>query len=985
MSFSNLPQQGSIPTVADVASLPLTGNTDGDQRVTLDTHSIYIWNQGTTSWDLVTSGSSGIISVNGDTGPSVVLDTDDITEGSSNLYFTNSRAKSAAVADMIVNGVVDVAPSQNAVYDALALKADDNTVVKSVNSQTPTAGNVSLTTSNISEGTNLYFTNSRAQSAITGSAPVSVSSGVVSMHVADSSHDGYLSQTDWTTFNNKLSSGTTWLLNGNASTTPGTNFIGTSDAQNLIVKTNGINRLVFGTDGSILSSQIAIPNDSISLKQYDFSTSVEPNTNTTTANNLGLNSSLIFDVNNNGNDYGGTLQTNYFRFENRGSGHVNYSSISDNSAFFDSVAGITDLVKANNLDVQVGTGYTITSYNGVNSYLAANGSTITSLNLHSSNGNLVALSSDGVFNHNDNLTLSGSSSVNGTITGLNENITLQNTSNALYSTISSLNLTLQNTSSINTITGEQINIQLTDSSTNSSGLNGSSASIDVRDTSNASNINVFNGNLQVRNGATASGSNVANFYASTADTGNISSLSLINTNSNIGGSSVIGGFNTASLFTNIENSANITNVTGLVIGPNIKDNATVTNFSPLQVNAQVLNSATITNGVTVANFNISTTPTIPSVTGLSVDVTNANVTDPLNKRSISAGGGGAEIGYNFTLPGSKTFFQTHYMGGAPTIASGDPSAAFGFGTNLAQSVTFNDDWGPDGSGLRLGFNNVGFVGSIVGASGKTMDTWCGALGGAGNPSGSGTLDQAIMFRAAGILPQGGSLTVNNIYGFYAGSTLSASSPTNSWGVWVGDSASDNYFAKNVVIGGVTGKSATSKALDVTGSALISGDILTKTSLSLEDPGVGTNKLILQAPTLSSDWTLTLPIDAGSNDYVLTTNGSGVTSWTTKALSVSSGITLSDNTSSPTNILTYAKTNNFAIFEYSIKRDTNYQTGRLFITNDGTNASISGDLDEIGSCGITLSVSISGSNVALKYTSTNTGFNAEFKYFNKLWS
>lgn len=50
--------------------------------------------------------------------------TDDLTEGSTNLYFTAARAKSAAVADAINNGTTDVAPSQNAVFDALALKAD---------------------------------------------------------------------------------------------------------------------------------------------------------------------------------------------------------------------------------------------------------------------------------------------------------------------------------------------------------------------------------------------------------------------------------------------------------------------------------------------------------------------------------------------------------------------------------------------------------------------------------------------------------------------------------------------------------------------------------------------------------------------------------------------------------------------------------------------------------------------------------------------
>lgn len=57
--------------------------------------------------------------------------TSDLAEGS-NLYFTAARAKSAAVADAIVDSVTDVAPSQNAVFDALALKADKSAAFKSM-------------------------------------------------------------------------------------------------------------------------------------------------------------------------------------------------------------------------------------------------------------------------------------------------------------------------------------------------------------------------------------------------------------------------------------------------------------------------------------------------------------------------------------------------------------------------------------------------------------------------------------------------------------------------------------------------------------------------------------------------------------------------------------------------------------------------------------------------------------------------------------
>jgi len=59
-----------------------------------------------------------------DVGGSSIASTDALTEGTTNLYFTVARAKAAAVADAINNGTTDVAPSQNAVFDALALKAD---------------------------------------------------------------------------------------------------------------------------------------------------------------------------------------------------------------------------------------------------------------------------------------------------------------------------------------------------------------------------------------------------------------------------------------------------------------------------------------------------------------------------------------------------------------------------------------------------------------------------------------------------------------------------------------------------------------------------------------------------------------------------------------------------------------------------------------------------------------------------------------------
>jgi len=60
-----------------------------------------------------------------------------------------------------------------------------------------------LNTTAVAEGSNLYYTDARARAAITGTAPISVSSGVVSISQAGGAANGYLSSTDWNTFNNK--------------------------------------------------------------------------------------------------------------------------------------------------------------------------------------------------------------------------------------------------------------------------------------------------------------------------------------------------------------------------------------------------------------------------------------------------------------------------------------------------------------------------------------------------------------------------------------------------------------------------------------------------------------------------------------------------------------------------------------------------------------------------------------------------------------
>ena len=137
----------------------------------------------------LTIQTGGITSVNGDAGPVVVLDTDDISEGAINQYYTNARAdarvdlQTGANLDLSQKTTTDLTEGTNQYFTVPRARAsisatgdinyDSNTgvisytapaaPVTSVNTQT---GDVVLTTSDIAEGTNLYYTDAKVQTVI---------------------------------------------------------------------------------------------------------------------------------------------------------------------------------------------------------------------------------------------------------------------------------------------------------------------------------------------------------------------------------------------------------------------------------------------------------------------------------------------------------------------------------------------------------------------------------------------------------------------------------------------------------------------------------------------------------------------------------------------------------------------------------------------------------------------------------------------------
>ena len=139
------------------------------------------------------SATGAVTSVNGQTGV-IVLGTDDVAEGSTNLYYTDARAD--ARAQLKIDALVDTAPGTLDTLNELAAALGDDsdfstTITNSIATKLSTADfNTTFDTQlatkdtdNLSEGsTNLYYTDARARGAIsaTGSLSYDNSTGVIS-------------------------------------------------------------------------------------------------------------------------------------------------------------------------------------------------------------------------------------------------------------------------------------------------------------------------------------------------------------------------------------------------------------------------------------------------------------------------------------------------------------------------------------------------------------------------------------------------------------------------------------------------------------------------------------------------------------------------------------------------------------------------------------------------------------------------------------
>jgi hypothetical protein len=123
-----------------------------------------------TAWQQV-DNTDAVVSVNGFTG-AVSLTTDNIPEGTTNLYYTNARAR-AALSFVAGSG------AYNSTTGVITIPTNNNQITNGAN----------------------YIT----LASLSGTAPIQYNSstGAISITQSGTASNGYLSSTDWNTFNNK--------------------------------------------------------------------------------------------------------------------------------------------------------------------------------------------------------------------------------------------------------------------------------------------------------------------------------------------------------------------------------------------------------------------------------------------------------------------------------------------------------------------------------------------------------------------------------------------------------------------------------------------------------------------------------------------------------------------------------------------------------------------------------------------------------------
>jgi hypothetical protein len=213
-------------------------------------------------------------------------------------------------------------------------------------------------------------------------------------------------------------------------------------------------------------------------------------------------------------------------------------------------------------------------------------------------------------------------------------------------------------------------------------------------------------------------------------------------------------------------------------------------------------------------------------------------------------------------------------GGVPSISSTLPTAVQGNITTLG-TVT-SGTW------------NGGIISGTYGGTGVNNSTRTITTTDSITIGSTSTASQLFYTSSAGTIS--GLTTTSNAGLLSTGGTL-------SWVTYTGTGAPVLANTPTLItpdIGAATGTSLTT-----------TGALRSATSIILEDPGAGTNTATIQAPTIGTSYTYTLPTNVGTISQVLTTDGNNpaTLSWANKSNVVITFLTTGTTYTTPSTITT----------------------------------------------------------------------------------
>lgn len=260
--------------------------------------------------------------------------------------------------------------------------------------------------------------------------------------------------------------------------------------------------------------------------------------------------------------------------------------------------------------------------------------------------------------------------------------------------------------------------------------------------------------------------------------------------------------------------ASISDMSSVNVSPTIGATSNVTNYNGLNVSPNFVSGSTTTSfkGITV-----DPQGSISAVNAVGIDIHMNNITASNSKNSIATSGGTVVIGSDNNLISSASF-QTGNSIGIQAHALTAITGTDYIGNSLLTVFDAQDNVanGPTG----LGVNQVGYIGQMGVASGKTVAQFNGAVSGYSFGAATGSITDTAAYVAAG--PIGPGATVTNSRGFYVPALFnnSGGTVTNAWGIYVAPSNVDNFLKKNLIIGGSTGLPIGANSLEVNGSEFV---------------------------------------------------------------------------------------------------------------------------------------------------------------------